>query len=236
MATDQNGVKTVAGWASLNMEETSTHDVVGASRATSRLIKRGVDILIALTALVAILPLLLIVAAAVKLQDGGPVLFSHRRVGRDGREFGCLKFRTMRTDAADVLARLLASAPHLRAEWEESRKLKQDPRITPIGDVLRRSSIDELPQLFNVLCGQMSIVGPRPITREELQRYGEHVNLYLTARPGLTGHWQTSGRSEVEYHQRVLLDVEYVRSWSVIWDFVIMAKTIPVLFSRRGSY
>ncbi|KPF41999.1 hypothetical protein IP76_18940 [Rhizobium sp. AAP43] len=202
----------------------------------SNIVKRVLDITISLIAIIALLPMALLVALLIKASDGGTVFYSHRRVGWRGRDFGCLKFRTMRTDAAAQLAALLKDNPEARAEWEETRKLRNDPRITVVGEVLRKSSLDELPQLLNVLAGHMSIVGPRPVTREELIRYGDHVDLYTAARPGLTGHWQTSGRSNTCFEHRVALDVEYVTRWSLSWDLWIMAKTVPVLFSREGAY
>ena len=142
----------------------------------------------------------------------------------------------MKTDASAQLAELLQNSAAARSEWEATRKLKDDPRITAVGDILRRSSLDELPQLFNVLRGEMSLVGPRPITAEELPRYGEHIWAYMAVRPGLTGHWQTSGRNDVSYEHRVSLDVHYLNNWSLGRDLIIIAKTIPALFSQRGSY
>ncbi|MBB3589694.1 exopolysaccharide production protein ExoY [Rhizobium sp. BK529] len=192
--------------------------------------------MIATTALVLLSPLMLIVALIVKLSDRGPVFYSHTRIGYGGTPFGCLKFRTMRTDAAAQLAELLRTNPSARAEWETTRKLRNDPRITAVGEILRKSSIDELPQLINILRGEMSIVGPRPVTAEELARYGEHVTSYMAARPGLTGQWQISGRNDVSYEYRVALDVQYVRDWSLARDFIIIAKTVPALFSQRGCY
>jgi exopolysaccharide production protein ExoY len=198
--------------------------------------KRAVDIAMAATALVLLSPLMLIVALIVKLSDQGPIFYSHTRIGYGGAAFGCLKFRTMKTDAAAQLAELLRTNPSARAEWGATRKLKNDPRITTVGEILRKSSIDELPQLINILRGEMSIVGPRPVTADELTRYGEHVTSYMAARPGLTGQWQTSGRNDVSYEYRVALDVQYVRNWSLTRDFIIIAKTVPALFSQRGCY
>ncbi|WP_410010463.1 sugar transferase [Phyllobacterium sp. A18/5-2] len=198
--------------------------------------KRAVDLLIATSALVLLSPLLLIVAIIVKLADGGPVFYSHTRVGLGGVAFGCLKFRTMKTDTSAQLANLLQANRAARIEWEATRKLKNDPRVTVVGEILRKSSIDELPQLINIVRGEMSVVGPRPITAEELPLYGEYISTYMAGRPGLTGAWQTSGRNDVSYQRRVSLDVQYLHNWSLARDFVIMAKTIPVLFSHRGSY
>ena len=167
-----------------------------------------------------------------KLADGGPVFYSHTRIGLGGVAFGCLKFRTMKTDASAQLANLLQANRAARIEWEATRKLKNDPRVTVVGEILRKSSIDELPQLINIVRGEMSVVGPRPITAEELPLYGEHISTYMAGRPGLTGAWQTSGRNDVSYQRRVSLDVQYLHNWSLARDFVIMAKTIPVLFSQ----
>ena len=205
-------------------------------RAAGKSSKRAIDLIVAITALLLLSPLLLIIAMIVKLSDRGPVFYSHTRIGVGGAAFGCLKFRTMKTDASAQLAELLQNNPAARVEWETTRKLKDDPRITAIGDILRRSSIDELPQLINIVRGDMSLVGPRPVTAEELPRYGEHIWAYMAVRPGLTGHWQTSGRNDVSYEHRVSLDVHYINNWSLGRDFVIIAKTIPALFSQRGSY
>ncbi|OWV76394.1 exopolysaccharide biosynthesis protein [Rhizobium sp. R339] len=205
-------------------------------RAAGKSSKRAIDLLIAVTALVLLSPLLLIIAVIVKLSDRGPVFYSHTRIGAGGAAFGCLKFRTMKTGASAQLAELLQNNPAARIEWETTRKLKDDPRITAVGDILRRSSIDELPQLINIVRGEMSLVGPRPVTAEELPRYGEHVWAYMAVRPGLTGQWQTSGRNDVSYEHRISLDVHYINNWSLARDFVIIAKTIPALFSQRGSY
>jgi exopolysaccharide production protein ExoY len=218
--------KTVQG----NGQRASISEPIGKSS------KRFVDVILASTALLLLSPLLLIVALIVKFSDGGPVFYSHSRVGLGGGTFSCLKFRTMKQDAGARLTELLKANPTARMEWEATRKLKNDPRITVVGAILRESSIDELPQLINIVRGEMSLVGPRPITSEELPFYGEHASSYMAGRPGLTGHWQINGRNDVSYEQRVSLDVQYLQNWSLAWDFVIMAKTVPVLFSHRGSY
>jgi exopolysaccharide production protein ExoY len=181
-------------------------------------------------------PVLLAIGIAVKACDGGPVFFRHRRIGFGGRPFDCLKFRTMKVDAEARLKNWLRDNPAAAAEWKATQKLKHDPRLTPIGQSLRRSSIDELPQLFNVLRGDMSLVGPRPVVVEELPRYGREITHYYAARPGLTGAWQVSGRNDVSYAERVWLDTEYCMSWSLTNDLLIMLKTVPALFSGRGSY
>ncbi|QKV20541.1 sugar transferase [Oricola thermophila] len=187
--------------------------------------KRVLDIVIATVALLSALPLMLVVGLVLKL-SGGPVFFVHERVGFRGRTFGCLKFRSMVQNPDRALQDYLAANPEARTEWEETRKLRKDPRITFFGHVLRRSSIDELPQLINILRGDMSCVGPRPVTREELDLYGDKAPLYLQTRPGLTGLWQTSGRNRLSYDQRVALDSTYVREWSLLLDFIILFRTI----------
>lgn len=192
-------------------------------------VKRATDIPIALLALIMLAPLMLLTALLIKVTTGGPVIFGHRRVGLNGNTFCCLKFRTMVQDADTALVHHLACNPDAAREWQETRKLQNDPRITPLGKLLRSSSIDELPQLINVLRGDMSCVGPRPIVAEELERYGTGASEYLKARPGLTGLWQVSGRSSLSYPERVALDCAYVRQWSFRNDVVILLKTIPAV-------
>jgi exopolysaccharide production protein ExoY len=192
--------------------------------------KRVVDLVVAATLTVLLSPVLLLTALAVKLCMGGPVIYRHRRIGFAGRSFDCLKFRTMVANGDEVLQRYLAAHPAAAEEWRRSRKLTNDPRVTRFGLFLRKTSIDELPQLLNILMGDMSCVGPRPIVSEELERYGVHAHEYLRARPGVTGSWQVSGRSRVSYGDRVMLDAEYVRKWSIGWDLVILARTVPAVF------
>ena len=195
-----------------------------------------VNVSIATLALLFILPLMLLVALAIFLQDGGPVVFAHRRVGRNGRHFHCLKFRSMAADAEARLADLLARDPVAREEWARDHKLKNDPRITKLGAFLRKSSLDELPQLFNVLRGEMSLVGPRPIVDDEVTKYGRYFQHYCAVKPGITGLWQVSGRNDVSYRTRVALDCTYARSKSLGLDLWIMAATVPAVLCRRGSY
>ena len=197
--------------------------------------KRVFDIVASFLALVLLAPLFLIVAVAIK-KDGGPAFYSHRRVGRDGAMFSCLKFRSMYEDSEKRLETLLAHDTEAKNEWEEHYKLKNDPRITRLGHFLRESSIDELPQLLNVLKGDMSLVGPRPIILKELEKYGEAKGTYLSVRPGLTGLWQVSGRNDLDYETRVALDVEYVESYSFRTDLIILMKTIRVVLEGRGAY
>jgi exopolysaccharide production protein ExoY len=170
------------------------------------------------------------------LTSSGPALFRHKRVGFNGRHFGCLKFRTMVVDAPERLRRLLESDPAAAAEWAANRKLRYDPRVTAIGAILRKSSLDELPQLFNVLKGDMSIVGPRPVTDEELERYANSVGAYLACRPGITGLWQVSGRSTTTYNKRVACDTFYARNWSISLDLKILIVTIPSLLASDSAY
>ena len=197
---------------------------------------RAMDVAICMLALLFLLPLMVLVAAAVFLQDGGPVLFSHRRIGRGGRPFYCIKFRSMASGAETRLAAVLASNPAARAEWARDHKLRIDPRVTPLGNFLRRSSLDELPQLLNVLRGEMSIVGPRPIVEAEISRYGRRFRHYCAVKPGITGLWQVNGRNEVNYRSRVAMDCLYVKSqspWLYMW---IVVATIPAVLTRKGSY
>jgi exopolysaccharide production protein ExoY len=197
--------------------------------------KRSVDFVLALTAIILLAPLLAICFVATAVSSPGPVLFRHRRVGFNGKPFECLKFRTMLPDAAERLQRLLEADPAAAAEWQTSQKLRHDPRVTAIGALLRQSSLDELPQLFNVLRGEMSIVGPRPVTEDELQRYSGAVRAYIACRPGITGLWQVSGRSTTTYAQRVEYDAFYAQNWSVTLDARIIFSTIPALLSD-GAY
>lgn len=198
--------------------------------------KRVLDLMVAFPALVLAAPLMLIIALLIKITTGGPVLFAHRRIGFDGMLFDCYKFRTMAPNSEQVLQEYLAENPEAEAEWREHRKLVRDPRITLLGRVLRKSSLDELPQLFNILRGEMSCVGPRPVVAEELQQYGAFSNEYLRAKPGLTGLWQISGRTSTGYTRRVLLDAQYVQNWSLRADIVILAwTTIAVMRFEDAS-
>lgn len=187
--------------------------------------KRLLDIFVASVALPLALPLMLVVAVVIMIRYGRPVIFMHRRIGYNGKPFNCYKFRTMIPDADRALEAYLANNPDAAREWKETHKLRHDPRVTLLGKVLRQSSADELPQLFNVLRGDMSCVGPRPIVDEELQRYGAAAADYLRTRPGVTGLWQVAGRSSVDYSQRVTLDSHYVRNWSIGYDLLILLRT-----------
>jgi exopolysaccharide production protein ExoY len=212
-------------------------DLVGALELpVGNAVKRGLDIFIAVSAIVLLLPLLVLVALTIALQTQGPVLFRHRRIGFNGRSFECLKFRTMAADGAQRLRDYFNEHPEAESEWIETQKLRNDPRVTAIGSLLRKTSLDELPQLFNVLIGDMSIVGPRPVTREELPRYSAKVANYLACRPGITGLWQVSGRSGTTYSKRVACDTFYATNWSLMLDVKIILVTVPSLLDSENAY
>ena len=198
-------------------------------------IKRALDAAGALALIVLLSPIMLLIAALVAM-EGGPVLFGHERVGFGGRPFRCLKFRTMVPNAAEVLADLLARDPAAAREWATTQKLRNDPRITHVGKFLRKTSLDELPQLWNILVGEMSLVGPRPIVQSEVERYGSHIDYYYAVRPGLTGLWQVRGRSNTSYAERIEMDFEYVSSRSVGRDLKILIETVPAVLRRSGAF
>ncbi len=197
--------------------------------------KRLFDVVVATAALIFTAPLILLTAVLIRLQDGERALFAQTRYGANGRPFRCYKLRSMVPDAAARLKALLETDPVARAEWDASEKLSNDPRITPLGNFIRKTSIDELPQLINVIRGDMSIVGPRPIQHAEIARYGEHYEAYTRVRPGLTGLWQISGRSETTYAERVALDVAYVNTRTFWGDIAIILRTIPAVLGSRGA-
>jgi exopolysaccharide production protein ExoY len=207
----------------------------GFSTPVGMTFKRTVDIVLALSGIVLLAPLFVICFFMTAVTSPGPVLFRHRRIGFNGKHFDCLKFRTMVVDAPERLRHLLESDPLAAAEWATNRKLRDDPRITAIGAILRKSSLDELPQLFNVLKGDMSIVGPRPVTDEELERYASSIGAYLSCRPGITGLWQVSGRSTTTYTKRVACDTYYARNWSMALDAKILVVTIPALLVSENA-
>ena len=202
----------------------------------NRFLKRLFDIVCTVLGIICISPVLVGIAVWIYRDSPGPVIFKHRRVGRNGKEFPCYKFRSMCVDADVKLKELLEHDPEARAEWEKDFKLKNDPRITKSGAFLRKTSLDELPQLFNVLRGEMSLVGPRPIIRDEVSRYGKFIEDFYMVRPGVTGMWQTSGRSDVSYDERVQMDTWYVRNWNVWFDMVLIWRTIKVVLKRKGAY
>lgn len=200
-----------------------------------QLYKRATDIMGAAFGLVALFPFFLATALAIKLESKGPVFYFQNRIGRNGEQFKVWKFRTMVKDADMVLKAHLASAPHLKKEWDNKQKLSYDPRITRIGNLLRKSSIDELPQLINVLVGNMSLVGPRPIVQSEIKKYANKFELYSKVTPGMTGLWQVSGRSSTSYKKRVELDVYYIRNWSFWFDLYILTRTPGAVFKCNGA-
>lgn len=197
--------------------------------------KRAFDLMLSSLLLLFLAPAFLTTALAIKFNDPGPVFYRHTRIGRKGKRFACLKFRTMATDSEARLAHLLATDPHAAAEWLETQKLRADPRVTSIGAFLRKTSLDELPQLWNVLKGDMSMIGPRPITRDELARYGRDRKYYLLVRPGISGLWQISGRSSVSYDRRVQFDREYLEDWSWGRELKIAALTLPAVVMTRDA-
>jgi Undecaprenyl-phosphate galactose phosphotransferase WbaP len=197
--------------------------------------KRAFDMFAAAFFGVVLSPLILIIVLMIGI-EGEPVLFRHKRVGRNGQVFHCLKFRTMVHDAEQVLRDVLRNHPELRDEWIQNHKIRNDPRITPVGRFLRRTSLDELPQLWNILRGEMSLVGPRPVVREELLRYGRNVAHYLAVRPGLTGLWQVKGRSNTSYRRRVAMDTYYVLNQGIVFDLQIVAATSGAVWRRVGAY
>jgi len=207
---------------------------LAVSRNSEVKLKRAFDLSVSLAMLLVLLPVFLVLAFAIRL-DGGPCLFRHKRMGKAGRPFMCYKFRTMRQNSNDLLESLLQRDPAARLEWDTTQKLRRDPRVTPIGKILRQTSLDELPQLLNVLSGDMSLVGPRPITPQECARYGTFLRYYYSVQPGITGLWQVSGRSTTSYERRVELDTQYVTDWNLISDLRILSQTIPAVLLRRGA-
>ncbi len=216
------------------------HDDLGRSRLTDsfawRSFKRLADLAICVLAIAVTLPFMALIALAVKIGSPGPVFFVHRRVARGGDEFGVLKFRTMVCDAEVRLEAHLHVNAESKLEWDESFKLRDDPRLTKVGRILRKWSLDELPQLFNILLGHMSVVGPRPIVREEISRFGDYAHSIIAVKPGLTGLWAVSGRNDVSKEQRALLEYGYVTDWSPMLDLRILLRTIPAVLRRDGAY
>ncbi len=202
-----------------------------------RPIKRLFDIVFSSLALLLLAPLFLSIALAIRLSSKGDAIYSHARIGRGGKPFKCYKFRTMHPDADQRLQELLNKDSALREEWQNTRKLKRDPRITPIGAFLRKTSLDELPQFWNVLKGDLSVVGPRPVVEEEVIQYlGIKAVKILSMRPGITCIWQVSGRNDTSYHRRIELDEKYVDNHSMLLDMKLIAKTIPSMISSKGAY
>ena len=199
-------------------------------------VKRMIDLFVVIIGGLIILPFLLLTALLIKIDSPGPVLYKQQRLGKNGKQFFTYKFRSMAVDADEKLKKILESDPELRKEWEETHKLHNDPRITRIGKFIRRTSIDEFPQLINILKDEMSLVGPRPIVHEEVEKYGEDYNRVFSVTPGLTGMWQVSGRSDANYTERVAYDIYYLQSWSVWLDLWIIFKTFGVVLNGKGAY
>lgn len=205
-------------------------------RRLNRIIKYLFDMILTIVGTICISPILVIIAIWIYKDSPGPVIFKHMRVGKDGKEFPCYKFRSMCVDAKEKLEELLQNDPEAKVEWERDFKLKNDPRITKSGAFLRKTSLDELPQIFNVLKGEMSLVGPRPIIKAEMKRYGNYINDYLMVKPGITGIWQCSGRNDISYTERVHMDSWYVRNWSVWLDIMLLWRTFKAVFAKKGAY
>jgi exopolysaccharide production protein ExoY len=237
VATETFGVNTdavIVGSANLGSGHVEIKKVL--SRKVATVAKRAFDVTAAGSALIFLAPMLALMAGVLLVLQGRPLFIGHNRVGRGGKIFACFKFRSMVVNADQVLREHLENNAEARAEWAETHKLKNDPRITPFGRFLRKSSVDELPQLLNILRGEMSVVGPRPIVGAEVPRYGINIEDYKRVRPGLTGLWQVSGRNDTSYQDRVALDVRYVREWSFWNDVAIIAKTVPAVLKSSGSY
>lgn len=206
------------------------------TKKTNLFAKRAIDIAIILLTLPLVIPISFVIALIIKATSPGPVLYGHSRIGQNRRPFKCWKFRSMRKDADKMLDEILASSAEMREQWEKERKFLNDPRITPFGAFLRKTSLDELPQLWNIFIGEMSFVGPRPVTESELDRYGDDTDYILSVTPGLSGMWQTSGRSDTEYEERITLDTYYIQNWSVWLDIWILIKTVWVVLCGHGAY
>ncbi|MFC4452161.1 undecaprenyl-phosphate galactose phosphotransferase WbaP [Deinococcus sonorensis] len=202
----------------------------------SRLVKRSIDLAATLVGGILILPVFALIALAIRLDSPGPVVYRARRLGKDGESFDCFKFRSMHQDADEKLRHLLDTSPLLRREYEDTHKLKSDPRVTRVGAFLRKTSLDELPQLLNVLLGTMSLVGPRPIVEAEVIKYGGVYAVYKQVRPGITGYWQANGRSDTTYEERVGMDNFYITNWTPWLDLVILLQTVRVVLAGKGAY
>ncbi|MCA1992492.1 MAG: sugar transferase [Coleofasciculus sp. S288] len=216
----------------------SKHRVLSQHRVDGDFAKRLFDIVFSLSVLVLFFPVYLVLAVLIAISSPGPIFYFQERVGKNYKPFSCLKFRTMVANADEMLPDIMATYPHLREEFEDNFKLKQDPRITAIGKFLRLTSLDEFPQFWNVLKGDMSVVGPRPLVPEELPKYGQHMDKVLTIRPGITGLWQVSGRNDIPYHHRVQIDVYYVNRRNFWLDIWLIVKTFGVVLfpKNNGAY
>jgi Undecaprenyl-phosphate galactose phosphotransferase WbaP len=229
----------------LSTTDTDIHEIEGVQvlelhrnlfLRRNRFIKRATDFGIAIVGGVLSLPFLALISLAIVIESGRPIFYKHKRIGLHGEEFSAWKFRTMVKNAHEVLDQFLTSDDDLLREWESTQKLKFDPRLTKVGKLLRRFSLDEVPQIINVLRGEMSLIGPRPIIEDEVSKYGYAIELYKQVRPGLTGLWQVRGRSDVDYNERVRLDTYYVRNWSIWLDIVILVRTVWVVTAGVGAY
>ena len=230
----------LSGYREAGSEATAAARRVAAHEPASlfryRVIKRVLDLCVVALALPILLPALVVVGAVVKLTSPGPIFFSHRRICRHGAFFSMWKFRTMCENSSEVLEQYLATRPEARREWNHTHKLRYDPRITSVGLFLRRYSLDELPQIWNVVTGKMSLVGPRPIVAAEVEKYGQFFDYYIRVKPGVTGLWQVSGRSKLSYEARVKLDCDYVERWSLLRDSRILVATVKSVANRDGAY
>ena len=211
----------------------ATHEL---TKKYNLLIKRLIDILLIVIFLPVLIPVMLVLALGVKLTSPGPVFYGHKRVGKRGKEIKCWKFRSMYKNSQEMLEEILRTNPEMKEEWERERKFVNDPRVTKFGSFLRKTSLDELPQLFNILSGQMSFVGPRPVTRDEIEKYGDSAEYVLSVTPGLSGMWQISGRSDTGYEERINLDSFYIQNWSLWLDIWILIKTVWVVINGKGAY
>jgi len=230
------------GMSSLWVQATDLGGILGLEirhnllHLPERILKRAMDLLVVAALAPLLAPLFCIIGCLIKLTSRGPVFFGHSRIGHNGRTFRAWKFRTMVQDADAVLRRHLEASPELAEEWRLTHKLKNDPRVTPLGRLLRRASLDELPQVLNVVKGEMSLVGPRPIVSQEVEKYGEDYGLYCRVKPGITGLWQVSGRNNTTYGERVAYDLYYVRNWSVWLDLYILQATVKTVLTGDGAY
>lgn len=206
------------------------------AKRRNQILKRGFDLISCIIGGILISPILFIIAVLIYCSDPGPIFFAHERIGTSGKKFFCYKFRSMITNSKATLEQYLEDNPTARAEWKANFKLKEDPRVTRIGSFLRKTSLDELPQIINVIKGEMSLVGPRPIVDQEIIKYGDYIHDYYLVKPGITGYWQVSGRSDVDYDRRIKMDSWYVRNWSLWQDIVIMFKTVGVVVGKKGAY
>lgn len=244
-ASNFHHVSVIADLPGISSLGVRTHDIGGmigveiSHRLLFRvpqMLKRAIDVGLAGLGLAVLAPVLAVIAALIRLTSKGPVFYGSPRIGREGRTFKAWKFRTMVQDADKLLERCLRENPALREEWERDQKLRHDPRITWIGRILRRTSMDELPQLWNVVCGEMSLIGPRPIIDGYIEKYGPKYAMYKQVRPGISGLWQVSGRNNTTYEERVELDEYYVRNWSVWLDLYILGRTFKVVVTGEGAY